>query len=182
MAGNSGERHARSASLRRVWYLVVALLLATVAPGAGAGELSLLVNGVARHVDVPAGKEFNERNWGSGLQYDFDRSEDNWVPFLSVSGFKDSFSDMSYYAGGGVMRRFDIAPSLDNFYLDIGAVAFVMTRQTYKDNDPFLGALPAFTIGTAHFAVNISYVPKVHPKLVPLWFFQLKIPLGHFSR
>lgn len=174
------ERRAWTSSLRRVIYLIAALLLATVAPGAGAGELSLLVNGVAKHFDVPAGTTFNERNWGSGFQYDFDKTENNWVPFLSASGFKDSFRDMSYYAGGGVMRRFDIAPKLDNLYFDAGVVAFVMTRQTYKDNDPFLGALPAFTIGTAHFAVNISYVPKVHPKLVPLWFFQLKIPVATF--
>jgi hypothetical protein len=179
MAGISIERRPWTASLRRVVYLIAALILATVAPGAGAGELNLLVNGIAKHVDVPAGTTFNERNWGAGLQYDFDRTEDNWVPFLTASGFKDSYSDMSYYAGVGMMRRFDIAPKLDNLHFDIGGVAFLMTRKTYKDNDPFPGVLPALTIGTTHVSVNITYVPKVHPKLVPLWFFQLKIPLAN---
>lgn len=179
MARNSIEQRAWVSSLRRVGYLIAALILATAMPVAGAGELNLLVNGVAKHINAPAGSDFNERNWGSGLQYDFDRTEDSWVPFLTAAGFKDSYSDMSYYAGAGMMRRFDIAPKLDNLYFDAGVVAFVMTRKTYKDNDPFLGALPAFTIGTAHFAVNISYIPKVHPKLVPLWFFQLKIPIAN---
>lgn len=151
-----------------------------LSPSVWAGELSVLVNGWAKHIDVPANVKYNEKNWGGGFQYDYDRMGEHWVPFLTASGFKDSENNMSYYAGGGVMRRFDVAPSLDNLYVDVGLVGFVMTRKTYKDNDPFLGALPAATIGTDHIAVNITYVPKVHPKLVPLWFFQIKIPLAKF--
>jgi hypothetical protein len=142
--------------------------------------LSVLVNGWAKHIDVPAGAHYNEKNWGAGVQYDYDRVGEHWVPFLTAAGFKDSENNASYYGGGGVMRRFDIAPKLDNLYADVGLAAFVMTRKTYKDNHPFLGALPAATVGTDHVAVNITYVPKVHPKLVPLWFFQAKVPIAKF--
>jgi hypothetical protein len=165
----------------RRWGFFLGLLGMLAAPAASAGELNLLINGHARHINPPAGSNFNERNWGFGFQYDLDRRDDGrWVPFLTASGFKDSMRDMSYYAGGGLQRRFDIAPSLDNLHVSLGAVAFVMTRKSFKNNQPFFGALPAATIGTDRFALNITYVPKVHPKLVPLWFVQLKIPLTTF--
>ncbi len=165
----------------RGWLRAMALgaIVMTTTPAWG-GELSLLVNGWSHHINPPPGSNFNERNWGAGVQYDFDRVEEHWVPFVAFSGFKDSFSDPSYYVGGGVMRRFDVAPRLDNLHVDLGAIAFLMTRKTWKDNHPFFGALPAASIGTDHFALNISYIPKVHPKLVPLWFVQLKIPLQKF--
>jgi hypothetical protein len=35
-------------------------------------------------------------------------------------------------------------------------------------------------VGTKNIAVNFTYVPKVEPKAVPLWFFQLKINLSNF--
>ncbi len=149
-------------------------------PAPWGGELNLLVNGWSRHISPPAGTNYNERHWGAGLQYDFDRVEEHWVPFLTASGFKDSLRNMSYYAGGGAVRRFDVAPALNNLHFDLGAVAFVMTRKNFKDNNPFLGALPVASIGTDHFAVNITYVPKVHPKLIPVWFFQLKVPLAKY--
>ena len=158
--------------------LGVAVMAAT--PAAWGEELNLLVNGWSRHISPPAGTNYNERNWGAGLQYDFNRVEEHWVPFLTASGFKDSERNMSYYAGGGAMRRFDVAPTLDNLHFDVGIVAFLMTRKTFKNNNPFLGALPVASIGTDRFAVNITYVPKVHPKLIPVWFFQLKIPLAKY--
>jgi len=55
-----------------------------------------------------------------------------------------------------------------------------MTRKGYKDNQPFLGVLPAFSVGTNRVSVNMTYIPKVEPKAVPLWFFQLKINLSNF--
>jgi hypothetical protein len=64
--------------------------------------------------------------------------------------------------------------------VDLGAIGFVMTRKDYKNNDPFLGVLPALSVGTKNVALNITYVPKVEPKAVPLWFFQLKINLSSF--
>jgi hypothetical protein len=180
MEGRDSQSSRAAAAFRQTKYTFLALGILLFSPVGLAGELSVLVNGWAKHVDVPAGTKYNEKNWGTGFQYDYDRVGDHWVPFVTAAGFKDSESNMSYYAGGGLMRRFDIAPKLDNLYVDVGLVGFVMTRKTYKDNDPFLGALPAATIGTDHFSVNVTYVPKVHPKLVPLWFFQFKVPIAKF--
>ncbi|HKQ31472.1 MAG TPA: hypothetical protein VJS66_09320 [Burkholderiales bacterium] len=169
-----------AAAVRRIGRVVIAFGLLALAPIAGAGELSILINGWAKHLDERQGVKFNERNWGGGFQYDYEPVNEHWIPFVNASGFKDSDRNMSYYAGGGVMRRFKVAPELDNLYVDAGVIAFVMTRKNYKDNDPFLGALPAFSIGTDHVAVNITYVPKVDPKSVPLWFFQFKVPFSTY--
>ncbi len=63
-------------------------------------------------------------------------------------------------------------------HADAGFIGFVMVRKGFKDGDPFPGVLPAFSLGADKVAVNISYVPKVDPKAVPLVFFQLKLKLG----
>jgi Antimicrobial peptide resistance and lipid A acylation protein PagP len=140
---------------------------------AHADEWNLLVNGKTIHLGVPSSSNLNEDNWGLGLQYDWNRAGSNWVPFATASGFKDSNRNASYYAGGGVVYRF----KFEDVHADVGLVGFVMTRKGYRDGDPFLGALPAFSVGTRHVALNFTYIPKIEPKSVPLWFFQLKINL-----
>jgi hypothetical protein len=159
--------------------LLVALAIFAAAP-ARADQLHLLINGKAIHFSPPRGSDFNERNWGFGLQYDFAPVRERWVPFLTASGFRDSFKNPSYYAGGGFLRRSVIAPSLDDLHFEWGLVAFLMTREDHKDNRPFFGVLPAFSLGTDRIAINMSYVPKVHPKMTNLIFFQLKLRLGEF--
>jgi len=164
------------------WFrgLVLGLTIIIAAPAVRADELNLLINGYARHINPPKGTNYNERNWGWGLQYDYERVRESWIPFLMVSGFKDSERNMSYYAGGGSQYRFDVAPSLDKLHVDAGVVAFLMTRKNFKNGNPFFGVLPALTVGTTHVSVNITYIPKVDPKMVALWFFQLKVPLAQF--
>ncbi len=145
-----------------------------------ADDLSLLLNGKAYHLkDAPVGQpSFNERNWGTGFQYDFTDNHTDWVPFITASGFLDSHKNPSYYAGGGMMRRFHKDDS--SLYADVGLVAFLMTRENFKNNKPFPGALPVMTLGTENIAVNITYIPKVDPKMVALFFFQLKVDVLTF--
>lgn len=140
---------------------------------ARADELHLLVNGKAIHINPPPGSNLNEENWGAGVQYDWAPRDGKWVPFATASGFRDSNRNPSYYAGGGVLRRFQG----DVLHADIGIVGFAMVREDFKHNRPFPGVLPAFSAGTERISVNMTYIPKVHPKAVPLWFFQLKIKL-----
>ena len=71
------------------------------------------------------------------------------------------------------MRRYQF----DNLHVEAGAVGFVMTRKDFRDDKPFIGVLPAFSLGTKNVSVNMTFVPKVDPKAVPLVFFQLKIKL-----
>lgn len=147
--------------------LFVPLVLCSLATQAG--QLSLLVNGKAYHLDRQ--EKYNENNWGLGLQYDFNTKGD-WVPFITASGFLDSYKNPSYYAGGGAYKRFQIN---DTFHVDLGAVAFFMTRENFNNDQPFFGALPVLSVGTTRVAVNMTYIPKVDPKMVPLLFFQLKV-------
>jgi hypothetical protein len=158
--------------------IVIAVALASRA--AQADELHLLINGKAIHLDKQPNVTYNESNWGAGFQYDFERSESNWVPFLTASGFSDSNRNPSYYAGGGWLKRHDIRIGETNMHADIGFVAFFMTRKDFNDQKPFPGVLPAFSIGTEWVAVNITYIPKVDPKMVPILFFQLKLKLSGF--
>jgi hypothetical protein len=159
-------------------FLAVTLVSLLSVP-AGAGQLSLIVNGKALHFDTPAGQKFNEENWGAGFQYDFDAigEDKHWVPFLAVSGFRDSMKNPSYYAGGGILRRYRFNESSLPVNLDVGAIAFLMTREDFHDNQPFPGILPVVSFGTDRVALNITYIPRVDPKMVPLVFFQLKIGL-----
>lgn len=140
---------------------------------ANAGDMHLLVNGKAIHINTPSGNHLNESNWGLGIQYDGDLVNKKWFPFATASGFVDSNKNPSYYAGGGALRRFQG----EQLHFDIGVVGFLMTRKDFKHDKPFPGVLPAFSVGGKNFSVNMTYIPKVEPKAVPLVFFQLKIKL-----
>lgn len=172
----SDVRASRRISLRAILAHLLAFAACLTTTAAAADELSLLVNGKAFHTNSTTSNKLNEKNWGLGLQYDWHRATDQWIPFATASGFSDSNRNMSYYAGGGAMYRFQ----LDSAHVDLGAVGFVMTRKGYKNNDPFPGVLPALSVGTKNVALNITYVPRVEPKAVPLWFVQLKINLSNF--
>lgn len=147
---------------------------------ANAGEFSVLLNGKAIHLDEQLGVHYNENNWGAGFQYDMPAGEEKWVPFVTASGFKDSNKNNSYYAGGGYMYRHKFDWGKTPMHFDAGAVAFLMKRKGFKDGDLFPGILPALSLGTSRVAVNMTFIPKVDPKMVPLLFFQLKITLGSF--
>ena len=155
----------------------IGLVAALFVCSAQAGQLSLLLNGKAVHLDESQGVDFNEENWGAGLHYDFTTEESNWVPFVTASGFKDSNGNPSYYAGGGTMRRFHFGEPEGSLHLGLGVVAFLMVRKDFENDDPFPGILPVATIGNDRFAVNMTYIPKVDPKMVPILFFQLRIGL-----
>jgi len=153
-------------------------LAALMSAPAQADQWSLLLNGKAIHLEESPGVEYNEDNWGAGVQYDFNMTERKWVPFITASGFKDSNENMSYYAGGGTVRRFSFGDDKGGLHLDAGLVAFLMVRKDFKNDDPFPGVLPVVSFGTDRVALNVTYIPKVDPKMVPIVFFPLKIGLN----
>jgi len=178
--GNKAVHAAGSSQLgygcksQRAFVALLLTLLAGLTPGPAAADgLSLLVNGKALHLGVPEGKKYNEKNWGLGLQYDWDLKDSKWIPFATASEFIDSNKNPSYYAGGGALRRFEFG----SLHADLGAIGFLMVRKDFKSDRPFPGVLPVISVGTQSVALNITYIPKVEPKAVPLWFFQLKINL-----
>lgn len=143
---------------------------------AAAGDLSLLFNGKAFHIDPPAGTNYNEKNWGVGLQYDFQRTDGGWVPFATAAEFRDSNKNISYYAGGGYLRRYDFYSGA--VHVDVGGVAFLMVRKGFRDGDPFPGILPVLSVGAGRYAANMTYIPRVDPKSVPIVFVQFKLTLN----
>lgn len=147
---------------------------------AKADDLSLLVNGKSEHLEGLPGTTLNEHNWGLGLQYDFEPWQEHWVPSLHIAGFKDSFSNPSYYAGAALSRRFMLSQPQTNIHFDLGLITFLMTRKDYHNNKPFLALAPLMTLGNDKVSINMTYVPKVDPKLLTLFFFQLKFKVFEF--
>jgi hypothetical protein len=50
-----------------------------------------------------------------------------------------------------------------------------MIRKDFMNDKPFPGVLPVVSFGTDRVALNMTFIPKVDPKMVPILFFQLKI-------
>jgi len=141
-----------------------------------ANSFNLTLNGKALH---EKDNNYNEENWGLGFEYNF-AEENKWINFINGGFFKDSHSNNSNYLGGGSKRRFLFGPDKDSWHIDAGLTAFVMTRKDYKNESPFIGVLPYFSIGTSKVAINATYVPAVSPKLVALWFFQASIKISEW--
>lgn len=165
-----------TASMIRTIYLLVVMEIGFFGVSANASEFSVLLNGKAIHLeDAPAGKKFNEKNWGAGFQYDYEPIDNGrWIPFVTAAGFNDSNKNPSYYAGGGLLRRYQ--PDGWPVHFDVGMIVFLMKREE-SGKSVFPGLLPAFSLGTPLVAVNMTFIPKIGPKTVPLLFFQLKITL-----
>jgi len=88
----------------------------------------------------------------------------------------DSRENISYNLGGGVRKRFHY-PWRFPRYFDLGSAAFVMTRETYNEGEPFPGVLPMASLGGQRLAINVTYVPEVDEQIIPVLFFQLKYAL-----
>ena len=125
---------------------------------ANAGDLSTVINGKSYHIG--ASQDWNEANYGLGLEYTFKR-DSRWKPQIMANGFRDSNDDMSYMVGGGLHRSLYTTNRLNDFYVDAGINAFIMTRTDVNDNQPFPGVLPSLTVGNRYVGVNLTYLPKV---------------------
>ena len=139
-----------------------------------AGQWALLVNGHAIHLEKSP-KQKNEENWGLGIQYDAEPKSD-WILFSFGAEFIDSRENVSYTLGGGIRKRYQVPLGVPMFF-EIGGAGFVMTRETYNSGEPFPAVLPMASVGGKRFAVNITYVPEVDPRIIPVVFFQLKLSL-----
>ena len=180
------------------WIVCLAALLTSFCHNATAQEANggwdVVLNGRAVHLN--ASKDWNEDNWGLGVEREFVSNTSRWVKVALANGFQDSMGDPSYMAGGGLKRRF--RPGADDFYVDLGGIAFLMTREKVNGNRPFPGVLPAATFGFKRVAVNLTYLPEsiadrvtnsrtFDPSMHGVFFLQLKLDaslfgFGHQSR
>lgn len=174
------------------WTVCLATLLTSLCHDAAAqssdGGWDVVFNGRAVHMN--AAKDWNEDNWGLGVEREFVSSTSPWVKLALANGFQDSMGDPSYMAGGGLKRRF--RPGADDFYFDVGGIAFLMTRERVNGNRPFPGLLPAATFGFKRVAVNVTYLPEsiadrvtnsrtYDPSMHGVFFLQLKLDASLFG-
>lgn len=145
------------ALLRTASLTFLSLLIVLPVSSAIAGELRAVINGKSFHFD--ASREWNEDNYGLGLEYEF-ATQSRWKTVLMANGFRDSNEAMSYMAGGGIHRNLFETDHLHGFYVDAGINAFLMTRQDVNDNRPFPGLLPSLTLGNRYLGFNLTYLPK----------------------
>ncbi|MFV2060679.1 MAG: hypothetical protein ACC653_08325 [Gammaproteobacteria bacterium] len=155
---------------------IIFSLLLIITGSATADELHLIVSGKAIHF---SNAKYNEKNTGLGFEYDFEE-RNNWIPLITGASFKDSNNQTSNYLGGGTKRRFRFSNDPKGFHIDAGIFAFLMTRYDYKNNDPFIAALPFASLGFEWFSINVTYVPKMKPKMVAFVYFQATVKLLEF--
>ena len=158
------------------WIVIMTLFLG-LQTGVQADELHVVLNGKAIHLDDG---NYNEDNWGLGVAYDW-APRKNWIKFLNASYFKDSNDQTSRYAGGGLKRRYHLNSDKDGWRVDVGAIAFLMTRKDCKDNDPFPGVLPFVAVANGPVTLNMTYIPEVSPKHKDLIYFQLLVRIKTFD-
>ena len=174
----------------RTWIVGFALVLAGVSFRASAqsnGSWDVVLNGRSVHID--AAYEWNEDNWGLGVEREF-ASSSPWIKVALGNVFNDSMGNPSYMAGGGLKRRFLIGSQ--NFHVDLGGVAFVMQREKVNGDRPFPGLLPAATFGFKRVALNLTYLPEAvvnrvtashryDPTMKGVFFLQLKLDAALFG-
>jgi len=175
---------------RSTWTVCLALLLASVCHNAAAqseASWDVVLNGRAVHMN--ASRNWNEDNWGLGFEHEF-ASTSPWIKVALANGFKDSMDNPSYMVGGGMKRRFAVGHR--DFHVDVGGIAFLMTRQDVNRNEPFPGVLPAATFGFKRVALNLTYLPesvvdrvtnskKHDPSMEGVFFLQLKLDASLFG-
>src|SRR5262245_6008133 len=98
-------------AMRHATWIGLAAVLVYLSHSAAAqpdGNWDVVLNGRAVHMN--ATKDWNEDNWGLGIEHEFN-STGRWIKLAMANGFQDSMGDPSYMAGGGLKRRFRFGDS-----------------------------------------------------------------------
>jgi len=173
----------------KTWIVGFALALVCIGKAATAqsnGAWDVVVNGRSHHID--AAYQWNEDNYGLGVEREF-ATTSRWIKVALGNTFMDSMNNPSYMAGGGLKRRFRFG---SGGYVDLGGVAFLMTRENVNGDKPFPGLLPAATFGFKRIALNVTYMPesvvdsvtnshRYDPTMKGVFFLQLKLDAALFS-
>lgn len=177
----------RTFTFRRL--LATTCIAFLISSAASAQDWGVVVNGKAIHLNSE--QDWNESNWGLGIEREFDR-QSRWVKVVLGNGFRDSTDELSYMAGAGIKRRFRLNRLADDLFVDVGVIGFLMTRQDVGGNRPFPGLLPALTVGSRNVALNLTYLPRnwadmatnissVDPNVDGILFLQLKLDARLFG-
>jgi hypothetical protein len=135
-------------------------------------HLTIQLPGMSHHFDAPVDRrgneihdrEFNEQNWGIGVQLERALTGDwsQWVSKTSFGVMKDSLNAMGAYAGHTWQKR---VIDGDTYTADIGGGAFLFYRTLRFDGPHVLvpGVLPVLSVThkTWGLGVNVVAVPRV---------------------
>jgi hypothetical protein len=135
-------------------------------------HLTIQLPGMSHHFDPPVDKngnviqdrEFNEQNWGIGVQLERPLSGDwtQWVSKTSFGVMKDSLNAMGAYAGHTWQKR---VVDGDTFTADLGGGAFLFYRTLRFDGPHLLvpGVLPVLSVTHKSWGlgINVVAVPRV---------------------
>lgn len=155
--------------------LIIALTLPAYRP-AIADELQVIISGTALHT---GSNNLNEKNYGLGLQYDFNTHQ-RWIPLINMASLKDSNNKTSRYVGAGIKRRFKLLSDSQRLDFDVGVAGLIMTRSDYNDDEPFLGAIPFVSLSNDWGGINATYVSKFEEDMLSFWYLQFSLKLVQF--
>jgi hypothetical protein len=134
-------------------------------------QLTIQLPGMSHHFDEPTdrhgqpipGREFNERNWGIGIQVERAMTGDweQWVTKASFGLMKDSLDAMGVYAGYTWQKRLIDKAS---YSVDLGGGAFLFYRTLQFDGPHMLipAVLPVLSAEHKglHLGINVVAVPR----------------------
>lgn len=126
------------------------------------GSFYVVASGLSKHFNVDPKYDqqpLNEKNWGLGLEYHFERSTSNQIQWLVNAGeFRDSLNSNAFYGGGAglyeVFRGKDI-------FLQLGMQAALFYSPAYNKGNAFIAAMPVVSFGTNTIAANVVVIPRV---------------------
>ena len=135
-------------------------------------QLTIQLPGMSHHFDQPTdshgrpipGREFNERNWGIGIQIEraMTGDWDQWVTKASFGVMKDSLDAMGVYAGYTWQKRL---LDSESYSVDLGGGAFLFYR-TLQFDGPHLWVPAVLPVLSAEhkglrLGFNLVAVPRV---------------------
>lgn len=114
------------------------------------------INGVSKHLSNDYDVDFNENNKGGGITLE-QKEKNNLIRMLTAGGFKNSYNNNSFYAGGGLAKRFYMNGPKSP-YLDIGGVAGGVTGYD-KAVSPLV--MPMMSLGMDDlYKLRLMYAPE----------------------
>jgi len=134
-------------------------------------QLTVQLPGMSHHFDDPVdshgnpmpGREFNERNWGIGIQLERALTGEwsQWVSKVSFGVMKDSLDAMGLYAGYTWQKRLLDTPT---YSVDLGGGGFLFWRTLEFDGPHLLvpAVLPVLSAEwkSLRLGVNVVAVPR----------------------
>ncbi|NOX43650.1 MAG: hypothetical protein GXP19_07950, partial [Gammaproteobacteria bacterium] len=86
-------------------------------------------------------KKYNENNKGYGLIYEFGKNR-NYIPYISVGKFRDSFETDAKYISSGLNKRILLNRKLDDLHLEFGGVISVINSPSYANGNLLVTFMP----------------------------------------